>query len=114
MTFEKPIALLQVLVGNGSLSRVNSGLQLRQINRRRGAPAAWPDLPVRYGTGITIGAGIYLLIGVVAGRAGPYSAWSFVLAAIVMIKPRTSASARRPPDQSRGTSLRVTQVISES
>jgi amino acid transporter len=41
-------------------------------------------LLVLYGTGITIGAGIYVLIGAIAGRAGPYSAWSFVLAAVVM------------------------------
>ena len=49
------------------------------LRRRLGLP-----LLVLYGTGITIGAGIYVLIGAVAGRAGPYSAWSFVLAAIVM------------------------------
>lgn len=39
---------------------------------------------VLYGTGITIGAGIYVLIGAVAGHAGVYAPWSFVLAAIVM------------------------------
>ena len=39
---------------------------------------------VLYGTGITIGAGIYVLIGAVAGHAGIYAPWSFVLAAIVM------------------------------
>ena len=37
-----------------------------------------------YGTGITIGAGIYVLIGAVAGHAGPYAPWSFLLAALVM------------------------------
>jgi amino acid transporter len=41
-------------------------------------------LLVLYGTGITIGAGIYVLIGAVAGHAGVYAPWSFVLAAIVM------------------------------
>lgn len=41
-------------------------------------------LLVLYGTGITIGAGIYVLIGAVAGRAGPYAPWSFVLAGLVM------------------------------
>ena len=41
-------------------------------------------LLVLYGTGITIGAGIYVLIGAVAGRAGRYAPWSFVLAAMVM------------------------------
>ena len=41
-------------------------------------------LLVLYGVGITIGAGIYVLIGAVAGHAGLYAPWSFVLAAIAM------------------------------
>ena len=41
-------------------------------------------LLVLYGTGITVGAGIYVLIGAVAGHAGAYAPWSFVLAAIAM------------------------------
>lgn len=41
-------------------------------------------LLVLYGVGITVGAGIYVLIGAVAGHAGVYTPWSFVLAAIVM------------------------------
>src|SRR6476619_4170756 len=41
-------------------------------------------LLVLYGTGITVGAGIYVMIGAVAGHAGIYTPWSFVLAAIVM------------------------------
>jgi basic amino acid/polyamine antiporter, APA family len=41
-------------------------------------------LLVLYGTGITIGAGIYVLIGAVAGHAGRYAPWSFLLAAAVM------------------------------
>src|ERR1017187_9720086 len=41
-------------------------------------------LLVLYGIGITIGAGIYVLIGAVAGHAGSYAPWSFVLAAAVM------------------------------
>ncbi len=49
------------------------------LHRRLGLP-----LLVLYGTGITIGAGIYVLIGAVAGRAGPYSTLAFVLAAAVM------------------------------
>src|SRR5664280_165886 len=38
-------------------------------------------LLVLYGVGITIGAGIYVLIGAVAGHAGRYAPWSFALAA---------------------------------
>ena len=49
------------------------------LKRRLGLP-----LLVLYGVGITIGAGIYVLIGTVAGHAGIYTPWSFVLAAVVM------------------------------
>jgi amino acid transporter len=41
-------------------------------------------LLVLYGVGITIGAGSYVLIGAVAGHAGRYAPWSFVLAAVAM------------------------------
>lgn len=41
-------------------------------------------LLVLYGVGITIGAGIYVLIGAVAGHAGKYAPWSFALAGAVM------------------------------
>ncbi len=41
-------------------------------------------LLVLYGVGITIGAGIYVLIGAVAGHAGTYAPWSFALAAFAM------------------------------
>jgi amino acid transporter len=49
------------------------------LKRRLGLP-----LLVLYGVGITIGAGIYVLIGAVAGYAGIYTPWSFLLAALVM------------------------------
>lgn len=49
------------------------------LKRRLGLP-----LLVLYGTGITVGAGIYVLIGAVAGHAGAYSSWAFALAAAVM------------------------------
>src|SRR6476660_8710216 len=41
-------------------------------------------LLVLYGTGITVGAGIYVLVGAVAGHAGVYAPWSFVVAGAVM------------------------------
>jgi basic amino acid/polyamine antiporter, APA family len=41
-------------------------------------------LLVLYGVGTTVGAGIYVLIGQVAGRAGVHAPWSFLLAAVVM------------------------------
>jgi basic amino acid/polyamine antiporter, APA family len=49
------------------------------LRRRLGLP-----LLVLYGTGITIGAGIYVLIGAVARHAGGYAPWSFLLAGLVM------------------------------
>jgi len=49
------------------------------LRRRLGLP-----LLVLYGTGITVGAGIYVLVGAVARHAGSYAPWSFLLAAAVM------------------------------
>src|SRR4249920_1607573 len=54
-------------------------IEVVALRRRLGLP-----LLVLYGTGITIGAGIYVLIGAVAGHAGVYAPWSFLLAATVM------------------------------
>lgn len=42
-------------------------------------------LVVLYGLGVTVGAGIYVLIGQTAGVAGVYAPLSFVLAALVML-----------------------------
>lgn len=44
-------------------------------------------LVVLYGLGITIGAGIYVLVGETAARAGMLAPLSFVLAAVVMLFP---------------------------
>lgn len=41
-------------------------------------------LLVLYGTGITVGAGIYVLIGAVAGHAGRFAPWSFAIAGLAM------------------------------
>lgn len=41
-------------------------------------------LLVLYGLGVTIGAGIYVLVGTTAGRAGIYAPSAFVVAAVVM------------------------------
>lgn len=41
-------------------------------------------LMVLYGLGVTIGAGIYVLIGATAGRAGMHAPLSFVIAAVAM------------------------------
>jgi amino acid transporter len=49
------------------------------LRRRLGLP-----LLLLYGVGITVGAGIYVLIGAVAGHAGVYAPWSFALAAAAM------------------------------
>ncbi len=49
------------------------------MRRRLGLP-----LLLLYGVGITVGAGIYVLIGAVAGHAGRYAPWSFALAAAAM------------------------------
>jgi len=49
------------------------------LRRRLGLP-----LLVLYGTGVTVGAGIYVLVGSVAGHAGRHAPLAFVIAAVVM------------------------------
>ena len=56
------------------------GANERQLVRAIGLP-----LLVLYGLGVTIGAGIYVLIGAVAARAGIHAPISFLLAALVMV-----------------------------
>ena len=64
--------------------------QPARLRRQLGLP-----LLVLYGTGITIGAGIYVLIGAVAGHAGVYAPWSFLLAAAAMGLPWPPISSYR-------------------
>lgn len=49
-------------------------------------------LVVLYGLGVTIGAGIYVLLGATAGKAGTYAPSAFVLAAVVMVFSAASFS----------------------
>jgi basic amino acid/polyamine antiporter, APA family len=49
------------------------------LKRSLGLPLA-----VLYGLGVTIGAGIYVLVGQTAARAGFHAPLSFILAALVM------------------------------
>jgi APA family basic amino acid/polyamine antiporter len=63
-----------------SLARKQKAHQKTVALRRR---LSLPLL-VLYGIGVTIGAGIYVLIGSVAGHAGMHAPLAFVLAAIVM------------------------------
>ena len=51
----------------------------QKLSRRLTLP-----LLVLYGLGVTIGAGIYVLIGATAGRAGIHAPLAFLLAAAVM------------------------------
>jgi len=59
----------------------NTGIENQQpsLNRRLSLP-----LLVLYGLGVTIGAGIYVLIGGTAAKAGYFAPVSFLLAAIVV------------------------------
>src|SRR5437870_4086868 len=45
---------------------------------------------VLYGLGVTIGAGIYVLVGEAAGRAGMATPISFIIAGLVMLCPAAS------------------------
>lgn len=51
-----------------------------------------PGLLTAYGVGIMVGAGIYVLVGVVAGQAGVWAALSFLLAAVVVVPTALSFS----------------------
>lgn len=50
-----------------------------RLQRRLSLP-----LLVLYGLGVTVGAGIYVLIGLTASEAGMFTSWSFLLAAVIV------------------------------
>lgn len=67
-------------------------------------------LVVLYGLGVTIGAGIYVLLGATAARAGVHAPLSFVLASIVMAFSATSyaeLSTRYPVSAGEAAYVRV-------
>ena len=69
-------------------------------------------LLVLYGLGVTIGAGIYVLVGETAAQAGMYAPMSFLFAAIVMAFSAgtfSELSGRFP--QSAGEAIYVDQAF---
>jgi amino acid transporter len=76
------------------MSESAAGVDRTQLKRALTLP-----LVVLYGLGVTIGAGIYVLIGAAAATAGMYAPLAFVLAAVVMAPSALSfaeLSARFP------------------
>lgn len=61
------------------MSKVTEPDQPQQLKR---SLTLW--LAVLYGLGVTIGAGIYVLVGIAAGRSGMHAPLAFVFAALVM------------------------------
>ncbi len=69
-------------------------------------------LLVLYGLGVTIGAGIYVLVGETAAQAGMFAPMSFVLAAIVMaFSAGTFAELSSRYPQSAGEAIYVEQAF---
>ena len=67
-------------------------------------------LAVLYGLGVTIGAGIYVLIAPAAARAGMHAPLSFVLAALVMAPSAASFAelgSRMPQSAGEATYVRA-------
>ncbi|MEM7188141.1 MAG: amino acid permease [Pseudomonadota bacterium] len=61
-----------------TISAADAPTQAR-LNRRLNGP-----LLILYGLGVTVGAGVYVLVGATAGAAGVYAPFAFLLAAIVV------------------------------
>ena len=66
---------------------ITTGAPATRLNRVLSFP-----LVVLYGLGVTIGAGIYVLVGETTSRAGSLAPFAFALAALVMIFPALSFS----------------------
>lgn len=63
----------------GVMDNAGGGHEAVRLRRALGLTFA-----VLYGLGITIGAGIFVLVGEIAARAGPQAPFAFLLAALVM------------------------------
>lgn len=74
--------------GFGVTERSSPGHERPQLARRLTLP-----LLVLYGLGVTVGAGIYVLIGEIGHKAGVFSPYAFLLAAL-LIAPTTYAFAK--------------------
>ena len=66
---------------------ITTGAPATQLNRVLSFP-----LVLLYGLGVTIGAGIYVLVGETTSRAGSFAPFAFALAAVVMVFPALSFS----------------------
>ena len=92
----------RVLLGDreGSQMKTNPVAEKTQAASERGLKRVLGlTLVVLYGLGVTIGAGIYVLIGATAGQAGMYAPVSFIIAALVMAPTAASfaeLSSRMP------------------
>lgn len=90
---------------NNPLMEKKPALEKRSLKRVLGL-----TLVVLYGLGVTIGAGIYVLIGATAGEAGMYAPISFVIAALVMAPTAASfaeLSSRMPVSAGEAAYIRA-------
>lgn len=76
-----PNQCVETRAGGGFADKISGEVGLEMSELRRALPLS---LVVLYGLGVTIGAGIYVLLGAVTARAGVHAPLSFVLASIVM------------------------------
>lgn len=84
----KWVVLFQGVWGSGVAEQSSTGHERPQLARRLTLP-----LLVLYGLGVTVGAGIYVLIGEIGHTAGVFSPYAFLLAAL-LIAPTTYSFAK--------------------